>query len=370
MGGRAVRDHDAVRATARPTLRDIAEEAGVSISTASRVLARARTGPPRSAAAERVVAIAERLHYQPDLSAASLRTRRTRMLGVLVPRLTDIVLSTIYEGLDSAAESLGYQTVVANTLDSSEEQRRRAEMLLTRRVDGLILGDARIDDAYLDELAARRVPFALVSRSHPPYDSVTCDDLAGGRLVGDHLADLGHRRIGIIAGEPHATTGRDRAQGCLEALRRRGVDVPSSWVVHSTFDAEGGYDAAHRLMQDSTAATAIFAVNDMTAIGAIGALRDLGHRPGTDIAVVGFNDISIAGQLPVPLTSVRSPLTQMGAEAARLLVDRLQLSRPEARERAPVQLRLAPQLFVRASSDPSSTEGWTPGLRAGTASRA
>jgi LacI family transcriptional regulator len=367
-----VQDHDAGRATDRPTLRDIAEEAGVSISTASRVLARARTGPPRSAAAKRVVAIAERLGYQPDLHAASLRTRRTRMLGVLVPRLTDIVLSTIYEGLDSTAESLGYQTVVANTFDRSEEQRRRAEMLLARRVDGLILGDARIEDAYLDELAARHVPFALVSRSHPPYDSVTCDDLAGGRLVGDHLADLGHRRIGIIAGEPHATTGRDRTQGCLEVLRRRGIDVPSSWIVHSTFDAHGGHAAAHRLMQGSTAPTAIFAVNDMTAIGAVGALRDLGHRAGTDVAVVGFNDISIAAQLPVPLTSVRSPLTEMGAEAARLLVDRLQLSGPGATERAPVQLRMAPRLFVRASSDPSVTEGSasTPGPTVGTANRA
>jgi LacI family transcriptional regulator len=365
-----VRDHDPVRATARPTLRDIAEEAGVSISTASRVLARARTGPPRSAAAKRVVAIAERLGYQPDLSAASLRTRRTRMLGVLVPRLTDIVLSTIYEGLDSAAESLGYQTVVANTLDSSEEQRRRAEMLLTRRVDGLILGDARIDDPYLDELAARRVPFALVSRSHPPYDSVTCDDRAGGRLVGDHLADLGHRRIGIIAGEPHATTGRDRTQGCLEVLRRRGVEVPSSWVVHSTFDAHGGHAAAHRLMQGSDVPTALFAVNDMTAIGVIGALRDLGRRPGTDVAVVGFNDISIAAELPVPLTSVRSPLTEMGADAARVLVDRLQLSGPAVQARVPVQLRLAPQLFVRASSDPSVAVGGGSSRKAGTASHA
>jgi LacI family transcriptional regulator len=365
-----MRDDEQARIPSRPTLRDVAEEAGVSISTASRVLARARTGQPRSPAAKRVIAAAERLSYEPDVHAASLRTRRTRMLGVLVPRLTDIVLSTIYEGLDASAEFLGYQTVVANTFDRSEEQRRRAEMLLARRVDGLILGDARIEDAYLDELAARQVPFALVSRSHPPYDSVTCDDLAGGRLVGDHLADLGHRRIGIIAGEPHATTGRDRTQGCLEVLRRRGVDVPSSRIVHSTFDAHGGHAATHRLMEGSAAPTAIFAVNDMTAIGALGALRDLGHRPGTDVAVVGFNDISIAAQLPVPLTSVRSPLTEMGAEAARLLVDRLQQPRQGTQERAPIQVRLAPQLFVRASSDPSVTEGGTSSSWAGRASRA
>jgi len=340
----------------RPTLRDIAEEAGVSISTASRALARSRTGAPRSAAVKRVLAVADRLRYEPDPFAASLRTGRTQMLGVLVPRLTDVVLSTVYEGLDSAAEDLGYQTVVANTFDRGEEQRRRADMLLARRVDGLVIGDARIDDTYLDELAFRRVPFALVSRSHPPYDSVTCDDLAGGRLVGNHLADRGHRRIGIIAGEPYATTGRDRTKGCLEVLRHRGVCVSPSWVVSSTFDADGGYAAAHRLMQNSTPPTAIFAVNDMAAIGAIGALRDLGHRPGIDVAVVGFNDISIAARLPVPLTSVRSPLTTMGAEVARLIIDRIRSTRSAMGELEPEQLRLAPQLFVRASSDPSVRE--------------
>jgi LacI family transcriptional regulator len=341
----------------RPTLPDIAEEAGVSVSTASRVLTRARTGASRSATAEQVIAIAERRGYEPDVFAASLRTRRTHMLGVLVPRLTDGVLSTIYEGLDSAAEGLGYQTVVANTFDRGEEQRRRAEMLLARRVDGLILGDARTDDDYLDELASRRVPFVLVSRSHPPHDSVTCDDLAGGRLVGDHLADLGHRRIGIIAGEPHATTGRDRTQGCLEVLHRRGVDVRPTSVVHSAFDADGGYAATRRLMENSEPPTAIFAVNDMAAIGAIGALRDLGHRAGVDVAVVGFNDISIAAHLPVPLTSVRSPMTTIGAQAARLLVDRLGPTKPASQAREPVQLRLAPQLFVRQSSDPSVRAG-------------
>jgi LacI family transcriptional regulator len=332
-------------------LRDIAEEAEVAVSTASRALSRRREGGPGSAASRRVLAAADRLGYVPDHFAASLRTGRTHMLGVLVPRLTDVVLSTIYEGFDAAASDLGYQTVVANTFDRSEEQRRRAEMLLARRVDGLVFGDARIDDTYLDELASRQVPFALVNRYHPPYDSVTCDDFAGGRLVGNHLADLGHRRIGIIAGEPHATTGQDRTKGCLDVLRHRGVDLSPSWVFSSTFDADGGYAAAHQLMQSDTPPTAIFAVNDMAAIGAMGALRDLGHRPGIDVAVVGFNDISIAARLPVPLTTVRSPLATIGAEVARLIVDRLQSISTAMRE--PVELKLAPQLFVRASSDPS-----------------
>jgi LacI family transcriptional regulator len=341
----------------RVTLRDIAEAAGVALSTASRVLSRAREGhAPRSEAAARVLAVADEMNYERDLFAASLRTRRTQMLGVLVPRLTDVVLSTMYEGIDEAASALGYQTVVANTLDSPEEQRRRAEMLIGRRVDGLILGDARVDDPYLDQLAARGVPFVLFNRRHEPYDSVSCDDVAGGRLVGNHLADLGHRRIAIIAGEPYARTAIDRVAGCVAALAERGIEVPSSSIIPSHFDAEGGRGAANRLLRTKTPPSAIFAVNDMTAIGAMGALRDQGYQVGVDVAVVGFNDISIASELSVPLTTVRSPLTEIGQHVARLLIARLTTdeSRADA-AREPTEIRLPPRLVVRASSDPSVT---------------
>ncbi len=334
----------------RATLREIAAAAGVAVSTASRVLARSRQGlPPSSAAAERVLEIARQANYEPDAQAASLRSKQTHMLGVLVPHLTDVVLSTIYEGIDHAATELGYQTVVANTLDSPDEQRRRAELLLSRRVDGLILGDAHADSPFLAELTARGTPFVLVSRTHDGFDSVTADDYTGGRLVGTHLADLGHRRIGIIAGQPYASTGRERTRGCLDALAERGIDTPRDLVIHSNFDADGGRAATLRLMRKKRPPTAIFAVNDMTAIGVMGTLRDLECKIGTDVAVVGFNDISIARDLPVPLSTVRSALHQMGAEAARLLVARL---RGETSD-APSQRRLPTELVVRESSDPT-----------------
>jgi LacI family transcriptional regulator len=333
--------------TGRVTLREIAATSGVAVSTASRVLSRARRGePPTSEVAVRVLAVAEEMGYERDLYAASLRTQRTHMIGVLVPQLTDVVLSTIYEGIDQAAAQSGYQTVVANTLDSPDEQRRRAETLLHRRVDGLIFGDARTDNPFLDDLAARDVPFALVSRRHAPYTSVTCDDFEGGRLVGNHLADLGHRRIAVIAGQPYASTGIDRTAGCLEALAERGIEVPPARVVHSTFDAEGGRVATTRVMRARKPPTAIFVVNDVTAIGAMGALRDLGYEVGHDIAVVGFNDISIAAELPVPLT-------RMGAETVRVLLHRL-TGEPGASASESSEISLSPRLVVRESSDPST----------------
>lgn len=336
------------------TLKDIARAAGVSLSTASRVLARARDGGSvDTPAATRVLAAAADLDYEPNLSAASLRTKRTRMLGVLVPRLTDVVLSTIYEGIDAEASASGYQTVVANSMDDPAEQRLRAERLLQRGVDGLVFGDARLDDPFLDELSARGVPFVLVNRRHPPYESATCDDYAGGALVGNHVADLGHREIAVVAGYRYASTGVDRTEGCLTTLTGRGVDVPPTRIIYSGFDSEAGREATQQLMSSNRPPTAIFAVNDVTAIGVMGALRDLGYKAGVDVAVVGFNDISIAAELPVPLTSVRSPLREMGSAAARLILDRLQeTNRATATNRAG-QIRLHPQLFVRESSDPA-----------------
>jgi LacI family transcriptional regulator len=332
-------------------LEDIARQAGVSLSTASRVLARARSGgrvdTPK---ALRVLEVAAELEYEPNLFAASLRTHRTYMLGVLVPHLTDVVLSTIYEGIDERASSAGYQTVVANTMDDPQEQRLRAEKLLQRGVDALVFGDAQIDNPYLDELSARGVPFALASRRHPRYASATCDDYAGGRLAGNHLADLGHREIAVIAGQPYASTGIDRTAGCLAALRDRGIDIGPGRLVHSGFDPESGHQVAREIFARDPALTAVFVVNDMAAIGAMGALRSLGRAVGTDVAVVGFNDISIAADLSPPLTSIRSPLREIGREAVELVLERLQ--QPDA-DAAPAQTRLPAQLIVRESSDPS-----------------
>jgi LacI family transcriptional regulator len=328
----------------RVTLRDIAVRAGVHVSTVSRVLARPTAV---TASAQRIHRIADDLGYRPDPYAASLRTHRTRAFGVLVPALTDIVLATIYDEIEQCASALGYHTFVANTRDDDAEQRRRVDLLLDRRVDGLVLGDARLDTRFVDELAAREVPFVLVSRRHGDHPSVTCDDDLGGRIAAEHLLALGHRKLAVVAGEPYASTGHDRTTGFLAACREAGVRVPASRVLRSGFDVAGGREAAERLLRGPTPPTAVFAVNDYAAVGVLGVLRDQGLRPGHDVAVVGFNDVSIASELAVPLTSVRSPLRRMGAVAVEMLVARL-----EGRAVDPV--RLLPELVPRASSVPSA----------------
>jgi LacI family transcriptional regulator len=327
----------------RVTLRDVARRAGVHVSTVSRVLRRREQG---SDAAERIRRIADELGYRPDPYAASLRTQRTHTFGVLVPALTDLVLATIYDSIEQTAQQRGYDTFVANTRDDLVQQRRRVDLLLDRRVDGLILGDARLDSTFVDELAERGVPFVLTSRRHGDHPSVTCDDVLGGRLAAEHLLALGHRDLAVLAGEPYASTGQDRTRGFLDVCREHGVDVPPSRVVHGRFDVAGGRAGAEQILAQGGVPSAVFAVNDFAAIGVIGSLREHRLHVGEDVAVVGFNDVPIARELPVPLSTVRSPLREMGALAVTSLIDRL--------EGRPIEAaRLQPEMIVRASSDPA-----------------
>ncbi|WP_228447445.1 LacI family DNA-binding transcriptional regulator [Streptomyces paludis] len=323
------------------TLADVAADAGVHQSTASRAL---RDGAGVGAAtADRVRESARRLGYVVNPAASSLRTGRSRLLGVLVPRLTDIVLATVYEGIEAGAAAAGYQAVVANTGDDPAVQRAKVERLLALRVDGLLLGDARGDTTLAPELVARGVPVVLVSRRLRGVPSFTCDDLVGGRLVAEHLLALGHRRVGVVAGEAYASTGVERTKGFTDAFARAGIPVPPELIVNAPFDVHGGERAAHRLLAAEPRPTAVFAVNDFAAIGVMGALRASGLTPGRDIAVAGFNDVPLSAQLPIPLTSVRSPMRDMGERAAAALVGQIE-GRP-ARSR-----RFAPELMVRDST--------------------
>jgi LacI family transcriptional regulator len=330
----------------RVTMKMVADAAGVHVSTVSRVLNRTSGGTEPaevSATEKRVLAVAGRLGYVPDMAAASLRSQRTRVLGVIVSRLTDVVLATVFEGIAAEAARLGYQAVVANSDDDPAEQRRRIDFLMARRVDGLILGDAHLDDNIADELAARHVPHLFAVRRANNAPAITVDDFEGGRLVGTHLADLGHRRVGIVAGHRWASTGLDRAEGCLQALRERGIDVAAKDVIYSGFDVAAGRTAAERLLQRKAGITAIFAVNDYAALGAMGAARDRGMLVGEDLAVSGYNDIDIAKELPVPLTSVSNPMRELGAMAAYRLVQSL-------KGEPATSFSFSPRLVVRQST--------------------
>ncbi|GAB7538284.1 LacI family DNA-binding transcriptional regulator [Burkholderia sp. 3C] len=331
-------------------MKSIAEALGLHVSTVSRVL----NGDPRDAGkaaspevVERIRAFAAQRDYRADVQASALKTRRTREISVLMPRLSDLVMATIYEGIDDAAATAGYLAFVANTLDDPERQRARADEALRRRVAGLVIGDAHIgeDQPLLDELRRRDVPFVLVSRAQASYPGVSCDDELGGRMVARHLFERGHRRVAVLAGEKHASTGADRTRGFLTFYREQGIELDAGSVLHGHFDTHAGRELGSRLMRGRVAPEAIFAVNDFLAIGAMGVARDCGLRIGRDVAIVGYNDTPLAAELPIPLTSVRLPMFEMGGLAVELLLEQLAGAAPRA-------VLLAPALQVRESSSP------------------
>jgi LacI family transcriptional regulator, galactose operon repressor len=324
------------------TLASIAEAVGVHVSTVSRVL---RSQTPRTDTAIRIVETARDLGYTPHRAAASLRTRNSKLIGVLLPRLTDYVPARIYEGVDDAASTAGYTTVIAKSGDDPSHRLDRLEALLALRVDGVIVCDARLrDDQVVEELRRRGVPCILASRRVRGQVSATTNDLRGGALAAEHLVGLGHERIGVVAGPQHLSTGLERLQGFAAELKKRGLPLPDRLVAPSDFDVNAALVSARHLLTLDTGLTAIFAANDEAAVGVMGALREHGLRVGADVAVVGYNDLPFSAYLPVPLTSVSSPMYEVGRAAAELLIRKLhgddQLK----------SVRLAPHLVARQST--------------------
>ncbi|SCG71809.1 LacI family DNA-binding transcriptional regulator [Micromonospora inositola] len=325
----------------RVTLRDVAKFTGVHVSTVSRVL-RGDDERVSQETAARIVAAAKELGFHRDRWAASLRSGKTGVIGVLVPRITDIVLATVFEGIDAAASAAGYQAVVSSTWDDDEARAVRIRRFIAERVDGLIIADARRTDPALARLAAEQVPFILVSRASRGFPSVTGRDRFGGRLAADHLIDIGCRRLAVVAGPGHASTSADRVAGFLAAAKTRGVEVDPRLVVPSTFDVPGGASAMARVLAAGRP-DGVFAVNDFAAIGAMGTLRDHGLRVGREVAVVGYNDIDVDAQLLVPLTSIRTPLGEMGSRALHGMLTLLASGNAES-------VRLTPELVVRSTT--------------------
>jgi LacI family transcriptional regulator len=302
----------------RVTLYDVAEAAGVSKSTVSRILDE-RLPRSDNETAKRVRKIAEELGYVRDVSASSLRRGNTMTVGVIVPRLTDTVMAMLYESLAKACSRSGRFAIVATTDDKPNADRLAAESLLRRGVDGLILSTAREDDDFPDELSRRGIPYVLALRTDGHSLSSIGDDRLGGYLATRHLLDLGHRMIGVIAGPSYASSSRGRVEGYKQALGEAGIMLDQAYIIPSTFGINSGTEAVERLMQLDPRPTAVFAVNDNTAIGALSGLAKLGLSVPGDVSLVGYNDIPIVSHLPTPLTTLRVPFDQIASEALDLL---------------------------------------------------
>ncbi|MGH8980956.1 MAG: LacI family DNA-binding transcriptional regulator [Acidimicrobiales bacterium] len=330
------------------TLRDVAKAAGVHPGTASRALSDSTRSLVRRETVDRVTAAANALGYKPNLLARSFKTRRTRSVGIVIPDINNPLFPPMVRGIEDFLFGHGYVALLANTENDPERQARIFAGMVDRRVDGLVLASAMRRDASVESLAEQGIPIVLVNRvvENRAYSSVSVHDAAGIALVVEHLRALGHVRVAHIAGPQSMSTGHARYEGFLASMEATGTAAEEGLVAFadSFTIAEGDRHAAAILARPNRP-TAIVAGNDMLALGCYGALERAGLRCPEDVSVVGFNDMPFIDRLDPPLTTVRIPHYELGAQAAELLLGHLE--HPESPSRA---ISLAPTLVVRRST--------------------
>ena len=332
----------------RITIEDVARAAGVHASTVSRALNPERQALVTGAVAARVAAAARRLGYSPDPVAAGLRTRRSSTIGVLVPDIANPLFPPILRGIEAALGEAGYTAIIANTDNDPQRASDALERLAARRADGIILATASRRDPLVERCRKLGLPVVLVNRGvdDATASAVITADEAGVALAVLHLADLGHRAIGHIAGPRRLSTGAQRRSGFVAALRTIGAGrLPPAIAEAQSYEIEAGRRAAAALLAANPGITAIVAANDLLALGCYDEAKRLGLGCPRDISITGFNDMPFADRFDPPLTTVRIPHRAMGAEAARLLLAEIENPRSPKRE-----IELQPELVVRGST--------------------
>jgi LacI family transcriptional regulator len=335
----------------RVTLKDVAREAGVHTSTASRALNPATRSVVNPETVEKVLAVARRLGYRPHPLARGLRTNQTMTIGMVIPDIENPIFGPLVAGAESVFGAGGYSVLITN-VDRGGNVKPLVATLLERRVDGLVLATALREDEVVSELRTQGIPTVLVNRTTDEYlvPSIVVDDQAGVGLAVRHLVGLGHRRIGHVAGPRHLSTGWGRYQGFFGWMQSLGLDVSPEQVEEAEwFQVEPGYRAAQRLLERMPDLTAIVAGNDLIGLGCYRAIRERGKEVGRDVSVTGYNDIALLDLMQPPMTSVRVPFRRMGEEAAKLLLGLLSGERSDAET---ISVRLQPILSVRSSTAP------------------
>jgi len=329
------------------TIKDVAQHAQVSVATVSHVINDTRF--VSEATRVRVQEAIEALRYVPSALARSLKSNRTHTVGMMIPNSSNPYFAEIIRGIEDTFYEAGFNVILCNSDDDPIKQGNYVRLLTEKQVDGLIVMSSGSDVELLDTLRAARMPQVVVDREIDDLaaDLVEVNHEAGGFLATQHLLKLGHRRIGCIAGPLGLSSARERVQGYRRALGEAGVTVDDRLIRGADFTSAGGLAAMTSLLDSARRPTAVFASNDLMAIGAICAAAQRGLRIPQDVSVVGFDDIALAAHSNPPLTSVVQPKHQTGQLAAQLLLERI--ADPS---RALQRTILQPSLLVRQSSGP------------------
>jgi LacI family transcriptional regulator, galactose operon repressor len=307
--------------TARVTIAQVAAHAGVSPTTVSHVLSGKRL--VNAATRDRVEQAVHQLGYRPNIVARNLRTRRTQVIAVIVPDITNPFYGVVTRGLADAVDSHGYATYVCNTDAHFEREQKFLADVLDRGVDGVVLASVDVTQQHLAEPARYGTPVVCLGDGveFPRVDRVIPDDEGGSRSATAHLAGRGASRIAMITGPPGA--GLARVSGYRRALEEAGLTFDPDLIREGGWTRPGGRDAMRALMGLPQRPDAVFCANDLMAIGAMDVVHELGLTVPADVALVGFDDVEAATLVTPPLTTVDNPAYQAGRDAGRLLLERM-----------------------------------------------
>lgn len=339
-----------------PTIRDVARRAGVSPTTVSHVINASRNVDPRTAA--RVQAAITELKYHPNALARSMRRGQTHTIGVVLPDISNPFFGDLARQIEGEMFEAGYSAIICNTDGDTDKELRYLDVLLSKKVDGLVLIAANQPSDRLRHIIEVGPTTVVVDRALDdlPTSHVVVANHRGGQVAGEHLLELGHRDIGVVAGPGGLGTSAQRLEGFRHALARADIVVEDRHVFHGDFKAASGRIALHEWMAEDALPTAVFAENDMMALGLLSAAHSAGVQVPGRLSVVGFDGIAFTAESSPALTTVAQSTARMASVTVTLLLDHLKDSQ------APPQcVELPVELLVRGSTAPLLRTSPSPG---------
>jgi len=324
-------------------IKDVAARASVHPSTVSRVLNPDTRTMVSAPVAERITRIADEMGYTRSPLASGLRTGKSFTIGVIIPDLSNPVFPPVVRGIERTLSAAGYISILADSDNNQKNEQAIYESLKQRRIDGLILATAHIDDPVVKQCVQEQLPVVLVNRTTDAAEvsGVANNDELGIQLAISHLSDRGHRQIAFLGGPQTTSTGRDR----LQAFRKLRPADPDLSVSCDAFTVQAGRDGMAEILGRNKPITAVVAANDLLALGCYDILAEHGLKCPQDVSVTGFNDMPFADRFSPPLTSVHIPHDELGVQAAGLLLE--EIRDPGA---ARTTIRLDPRLVIRQST--------------------
>jgi len=335
------------------TIKDIARELGISPSTVSRAL---KDHPDISIATKKAVnELADKLNYQPNTVALNLRQRKTNTIGVIIPEIVHFFFSTVISGIEDVAYEAGYNVILAQSNESVEREKSDIKALFNSRVDGLLLSISRetTNFDHIESIISKGLPIVFYDRmyTNPNTSKVIVDDYVGAKEAVLHLIEQGYKRIAHLEAAPGLQIAVDRRRGYVDALRENNMPIKETMIIECPNGSlEDGKKATKKLLSLASPPDAIFANNDLLAMGAMLSIKEKGLKIPGDIALMGFSNWFFSQLLDPPLSSVDQPGFEMGQEAARLLIRQIEMKDKDQFEVQPETKILKTRLIIRESS--------------------